>query len=545
MRSTGLNIKVPRRGINRFGVYYVRSSSLDATGRRKVTQQSLGTKNPQLAKVLALKFCLNLVSGDVLSDFRKKLERYEFDLAAGKAKSEGPEDHARMLEAMKAMQDVLALQAKLQPQVLPAQAPASPLPSDATAVLLALTSQLVGRAMPNLPKPNDVGLKLRRALDLHLEEEAKRLKNPETVAEKRVLFKEFSDHFGDIHLNEVTKVDISERWRKAEFARPNKKRKGDTLSLSRLEKRRGYLAKFFEWAITRGSYVHANPAKQLMGTKKEIRSKQRPWAEFTEDDLKRLFGYHYRARMVEPDWYWLPLIALYSGARLAEIAKLKLDDIMVVESTHVMMIADAKTTSGVRTVPIHSALLELGLWTYVENLRNRGFDRLLPNRPAHKPEKMAGRMWGKWVSECGITDDAKVFHSFRSTAITDLHNAEASHAGIHRAVGHATAGVKGAHGKYVRGIQLKLLKDVIEKLHHPTVNLAALKRDDPGFTVVLESVRHKATDPAEIAKAERLARHRKARAERQARVARGRQRAASKQVVDLPAGPQDVEGTAA
>ncbi|MBS0389534.1 MAG: hypothetical protein JSR23_00025 [Proteobacteria bacterium] len=85
MRSKGLNIKVLRLGINRFGVYYVRSSSLDATGRRKVTQLSLGTKNPQLAKVLALKFCLNLISGDVLSDFRKKLERYEFDLAAGKA----------------------------------------------------------------------------------------------------------------------------------------------------------------------------------------------------------------------------------------------------------------------------------------------------------------------------------------------------------------------------------------------------------------------------------------------------------------------------
>ena len=527
MRSKGLNIKVPRLGINRFGVYYVRSSSLDATGRRKVSQQSLDTKDPQLAKVLALKFCLNLVSGDVLSDFRKKLDRYEFDLATGKAKSDGADDHARMLEAMKAMQDVLTLQSKLQPQVSAVSARVSQVASGPAADLVALASQLVGKAMPGLPKPNDVGLKLRQALDMHLEEEAPRLKKAETVAEKRVLFQEFSEHFGDIHLNELTKIDISERWRKAEFTRPNKKRKGQTLSLARLEKRRGYLAKFFEWAIARGSYVHANPAKQLMGTKKEIRAKQRPWAEFTEDDLKCLFGEHYRARMTEPDWYWLPLIALYSGARLAEIANLTLGDIVAVEGTKVMMIADAKTPSGVRTVPVHSALLELGLWTYVENLRNLGFDRLLPNRPAHKPEKMAGRMWGKWISECGITDDAKVFHSFSSTAITDLHNAEASHAGIHRAVGHATAGIKGTHGKYVRGIQLKLLKDVIEKLQHPTVNIATLKRDDPGFGEVLEELRRKATDPSEIAKKERLARHRQMRAEREARVARGRKRTPS------------------
>ncbi len=543
MRSKGLNIKVPRLGVNRFGVYYVRSSSLEATGRRKVSQQSLGTKNPQLAKVLALRFCLNLVSGDVLSDFRKNLDRYEFDLATGKAKSEGPDDHARMLEAMQAMQGVLALQAKLQPQI--PVVPANSASSDATADLVALASQLVGKAMPGLPKPNDVGLKLRQALDMHLEEEALRLKKAETVAEKRVLFQEFSEHFGDIHLNELTKIDISERWRKTEFTRPNKKRKGETLSLARLEKRRGYLAKFFEWAIARGSYVHANPARQLMGTKKEIRAKQRPWAEFTEDDLKRLFGDHYRARMTEPDWYWLPLVALYSGARLAEIANLKLGDIVVVEDTQVMMIADAKTPSGVRTVPIHSALLELGLWTYVENLRNLGFDRLLPNRPAHKPEKMAGRMWGKWISECGITDDAKVFHSFRSTAITDLHNAEASHAGIHRAVGHATAGIKGTHGKYVRGIQLKLLKDVIEKLQHPSVHIAALKRDDPGFSGVLEELRRKAADPVEIAKKDRLARHRKARAEREARVARGRQRLTSKQTNRSAGDPEDGQGPAA
>lgn len=527
MQSKGLNIKVPRLGINRFGVYYVRSSSLDATGRRKVIQKSLDTKNPQLAKILALKFCLNLVSEDVLSDFRNKLDRYEFDLTTGKAKSDGPDDHVRMLEAMKAMQDVLSLQVKLQPQSLAAPVPGSTVSSSATADLMALASQLVGKAMPGLPKPNDVGLKLRQALDMHLVEEAPRLKKSETVAEKRVLFGEFSEHFGDIFLNEVTKIDISERWRQAEFKRPNKKHKGMTLSLARLEKRRGYLAKFFEWAIERGSYMHANPAKQLMGSKKEIRAKQRPWAEFTEDDLERLLGENFRTRMTEPDWYWLPLIALYSGARLAEIANLKLADVVVIESTKVMTIADAKTPSGVRTVPLHSALIELGLWTYVENLRNLGFDRLFPNRPVNKPEKMAGRRWGKWISECGITDDAKVFHSFRSTAITDLHNAEASHAGIHRAVGHATAGIKGTHGKYVRNIQLKLLKDVIEKLQYPTVNIATLKRDDPGFGEVLEDLRRKATDPSEIAKKERLARHRQVRAEREARVARGRPRTPS------------------
>jgi integrase len=518
MPTNSLNIKVPRLGVNRFGVYYVRSSSPDVVnGRRKVTQQSLGTKDPLLAKVLALKFCLSLLSEDLVSKFRDQIGRYELDLATGKAKADGPEDHARMMQAIEGMASVMRLQTKLQPQSLTIAAPApTPSLSPEAAELVQLASQVIGASLPSLPKPSNVGTKLRVALDNHLAEEAKRLKVQTTVAEKRVLFQEFSDFFGDLYLNQITKDDFSERWRKAEFKRPNKKREGETLSLARLEKRRGYLAKFFDWAIENGSYFHANPAKQAMATKAEIRSHQTPWAEFNADDLKLLFSADYKVRMQQADWYWLPLVALYSGARLSEIAALRLDDIREIEGIRVMSIKDAKTPSGIRTVPIHSSLLALGLWDYVENLRANGFDRFLP----HRPEKMAGRIWGKWVSECGIKDDAKVFHSFRSTAITDMHNADANHAGIHRAVGHATAGVKGTHGKYVRGIQLGRLQETIEKLHYPSVDLGLIKRDDPCFNIVVQALKCKATDPKELARAERLARHADAKQAREARLAK-------------------------
>lgn len=477
MRTKGLNIRIPRLGINRFGVYFVRSSAPGANGRRKVVQQSLGTKNPRLAKLLALKFCLSLVSEDLLTDFRDRIGRYEIDLATGKAKADGPEDHARMVEAMKLMQDTLALQAQLQPPQAPLVSHA--LSKDASDIVT-LASQVLATGLPSFPKPTNAGKKLRQALDDHLEEEAKRVKADATVKEKRAVFKEFSDFFGDIYLNAITKDDISERWRRAEFKRPNQKRKGETLSLARLEKRRGYIAKFFTWAVDSGAYFHEHPVKQQMATKKEIEVQRVPWAEFNEDDLKRLFSASFRTRMQEPDWYWLPLISLYSGARLAEIGALRLAAFMDVEGTKVMCIKDAKSPSGIRTVPIHSTLLELGLWDYVENLRVLGFDRFLPHRPATKSEKMAGRMWGKWVSECGITDDAKVFHSFRSTAITDMHNSEASHAGIHRTVGHATSGVKGAHGGYVRGIKLLLLKKTIETLEYGTYSDMERVLDEEG-----------------------------------------------------------------
>jgi len=63
-----LNITVPRLGRNRHGVFFVRSPSyVDEQGRRRVVQQSLKTKNPAQAKILALKYCLQLAEGESMN----------------------------------------------------------------------------------------------------------------------------------------------------------------------------------------------------------------------------------------------------------------------------------------------------------------------------------------------------------------------------------------------------------------------------------------------------------------------------------------------
>ena len=86
MRSKNLNLRVPRLGVNRYGVFYVRSSDVDESGRRRVTQRSLGTKNPLKAKLEALHFCLGLVKEELMSDINKyespgKYSKNNFKLA--------------------------------------------------------------------------------------------------------------------------------------------------------------------------------------------------------------------------------------------------------------------------------------------------------------------------------------------------------------------------------------------------------------------------------------------------------------------------------
>ena len=99
MNASALNLKIPRLGKNRHGVFYVRFLALDVSGRRRVFQNSLGTKNPHLAKVLALKFCLTLASGNSMSDFRHLIAPY--GAGPGGITARGEDDHRRAMEAYK------------------------------------------------------------------------------------------------------------------------------------------------------------------------------------------------------------------------------------------------------------------------------------------------------------------------------------------------------------------------------------------------------------------------------------------------------------
>ena len=527
MASKSLNVKIPRLSKNRHGVYYVRSSALDATGRRRVLQQSLGTKDPHLAKILALKFCLTLAQGFPMSDPRDFLQRYGFNIpGVGSGHADGEEDHKRMLEAMEATYKLAVAQAQLA-----AFLAAHPEAADATPSQLPPPLGATQPSSAQLPSLNNGGYTLKAALDAHLADETnKGLLTDQTLSEKRAVYSDFSDLFGLIQLNQITKADITARWRAAEFARPNKKHKGRTLGLNRIEKRRSYLSKFFNWARDGGLYFHEQPMGLRMATKKEIKAKTQSYSELSGDDVKLLFSKAYLDNMHKPDWYWLPLMSLFCGARLSELANLPLDRFKEVEGIKIYRIdavqeeESVKTTASKRTVPIHSTLLDLGLWDYVESLRARGAEFLLPHRPVACRGKSVGDQWGKWIDRCGVKDTQMVFHSFRSTVVTNLHSAGAGHAHIRQITGHATSGTSGAHGGYVRGLSLTELKQAIEKLAYPTIDFALLKLPDPTFTLFFKGMVRENNDALVMAKAQKLENHLLARQDRLARLAKSRNR---------------------
>ena len=156
---------------------------------------------------------------------------------------------------------------------------------------------------------------------------------------------------------------------------------------------------------------------------------------FNDGELAAIFDpSRYLLNNNAPDDFWAPLIALYTGARLGEIVTLNANDIEVDSDSGVFVmniatskaVKKAKNENSRRRVPLPTELISLGLIEYVERVRALGATVLFPHRKANAtraadPSKHVSRVFGQHLTDVGIVNPGKVFHSFRHTVITRMH----------------------------------------------------------------------------------------------------------------------------
>ncbi|MBX9469461.1 MAG: site-specific integrase [Rhizobium sp.] len=183
----------------------------------------------------------------------------------------------------------------------------------------------------------------------------------------------------------------------------------------------------------------------------------------------------------KPHQKWGPLIGLYTGARLNEIAQIELADIKREDGIWYFDLNDEgdekklKTLSSKRRVPVHRDLIGLGLLEYVQTLQTRGASKLFHDLST-SVEHGRGRAIGRWFNETllpslGIKTKLLVFHSLRHTVVTSLVNAQVDGPLIKALVGHSQQGV--TYQSYFGGHTLSLLNEAIQKLDYslPTQKL--------------------------------------------------------------------------
>lgn len=204
--------------------------------------------------------------------------------------------------------------------------------------------------------------------------------------------------------------------------------------------------------------LEANPADQVR-TATPNQKKSR--VAFTTEDLTRIFNSPIYTENFRPvgggkdACFWLPLLALFTGARIEELAQLLVEDIHHAEGlgwflniTDEAEHSKLKNAASRRRIPLHSTLLDCGFLEYVESVRERRF--LFPALKPNPRQKLGGYFSnffsGYLRSRVRITDKRKVFHSFRHT-FKDICRSVGIDEAVHDALtGHTAPGAGRKYG---------------------------------------------------------------------------------------------------
>jgi integrase len=227
----------------------------------------------------------------------------------------------------------------------------------------------------------------------------------------------------------------------------------------------------------------------------KVREEQSERTSFETAELKLLFAapvftkHEYPQGARGPAAFWLPLLALFTGARQAELAGLTVGNVQPDEETAapLMYIASEasrgkrlKTASSQRVVAVHPQLVKLGFLTFVDVRRHESANAWLFPLVAPDKGRSGVAAWSKWfgryLRKQGVTDTAKVFHSFRHSVTDALRRGKVDHELREALVGHSL-GSKVDYGakQMLSRWGAAALKDAVSQISYPGLDLSRVK----------------------------------------------------------------------
>ena len=231
--------------------------------------------------------------------------------------------------------------------------------------------------------------------------------------------------------------DIPKGIKVKEYAIPELiKITGDTKSPSTIKNTYNNIATFLEYIETKLYPFNSRLIKAIKDFDRIPKKKKKIRIPFSNDELKQLFNskqYIETGNFYTSAMYWVPLMALYTGARMSEIIQLEKHDVYEADGIWVFNFEDSdvlsededknlKESGSYREVPIHPELLNLGFIDYVKSIKGRLFD----NEPRDAMGRFSdfGKRFATYRNQVGVTPDhdmqLKDFHSFRHTVETRL-----------------------------------------------------------------------------------------------------------------------------
>ncbi len=268
-----------------------------------------------------------------------------------------------------------------------------------------------------------------------------------SVTDHRGRLSEFLAIIGDKPIQEITRADMRRFRETLRKLPPNRTRVKEfknksiqellelniqtTLSTTTVNILVEAVGSMLAWYVREGMLA-ANPAThlQIKDSRQAIELRQ----AFSDDELAKIFAHPKFARkeFKSPSYYWIPMIALFTGMRLEEIAQLHCADIYESQTKGIWVIDInsngldelgrpklLKNKNARRIVPIHPDLIKIGLLEYHADILKKKHVRLFPDlkksEGAVKFGKQPGKQFKAIVTATLGEASGKTFHSLRHT----------------------------------------------------------------------------------------------------------------------------------
>ncbi len=253
---------------------------------------------------------------------------------------------------------------------------------------------------------------------------------PKTYTIKKAAIDGFVEHYtrqnSKRQIADANRADIAD-WvaflRNADLATPT------------IVNKLSYLRGFFDFLMGGGFYPAGNNPAQgqaKFGAREKRLRRKHGFRPLTQDEIKILFAPDALEQM-GPEARWGALIGLYTGARVAEVGQLALQDFQPHAAVPFYHFTDKgkgqslKTDASDREIPIHPDLIALGLLDRVEALEQAGDARFFPGvetEGVNGAGNWLSKQFGRHLQRHGIISEEngpKVgFHSLRKTVIQTM-----------------------------------------------------------------------------------------------------------------------------
>lgn len=251
------------------------------------------------------------------------------------------------------------------------------------------------------------------------------------------------------------KLSLADAAKKnAGLARPHPVVEPKTVDDAYLAQVRG----LFGW-LERQGHIEQNPARHISSLRKreEVAAAEKR-IPFTVADVNSILAHAAKEPRTSAD-RWLPVLALFTGARLNELCQLVVEDVIDFNGLPHISITNEpsgeddaddrklKTAQSKRIIPVHPQLAAIGFLDFLaQRKKGRLFPDLTPDKWGYLSAGPSKRFQYALRKVLGISDSRKTFYSFRHLYKDLMRMAKVGDHAQRLAMGHTLAGVPDSYG---------------------------------------------------------------------------------------------------